>query len=452
MNKTIKYHLITYGCQMNVSDSERIATILGLLNYQSVNNYHLANLIIINMCSVRQSAVDRVYGKIRQIKKDNPKAKIMLTGCILKTDQQKLIKQVDLVFNIKELPQLPQMLNKFWHPTEKNNLPKSYLEIIPRHQNKFSAYVPIMTGCNNFCSYCVVPHTRGQEISRPTNRILSEIKKLINSGYKEIILLGQNVNSYHGKIAEKEINFAQLLQLINNLTSNALPTLDERVNNFWIRFLTSHPKDLSDQLITTISQGEKITKYIHLPAQSGSNKILKKMNRGYTVNYYLDLIKKIRQLIPDIALSTDIIVGFPGETKSDFQQTAKLLRRVKFDMVYIARYSPRAGTASAKMKDNVSLLEKKGREKELTEILQTTALFNNQKYLHKKITVLIDEKKYGNLSGKIINNKWFGRTSTFKKVMIKLAPDHRPTLQIGQWQLVKITQVTPWGLTGVAIF
>ena len=326
----MKYHIITYGCQMNKSDSERIATILENKGYQLAKTESQADLIVINMCSVRQSAVDRVYNKIKNLRGVRPpsaprKLKIILTGCILKQDKKKfaqygeIIKFSDL-FKIKPKPK--------------------YIE----------GYIPIMEGCNNFCAYCVVPYTRGREQYRKESEVINEAKVLIKKGYKKLVLLGQNVNSYP--------NFPQLLEKIDNLPGN-----------FKLAFLTSHPKDFSNELIEVMAKSKKIIKHLNLPVQSGDDEILRKMNRPYTAKQYKDLVKKIRKKIPDIKLSTDVIVGFPGETKKQFNNTAKLFKEIKFNSAYISKYSPRPGTPSFKMKDNVSLEEKKRREKILRNLL-----------------------------------------------------------------------------------
>lgn len=321
----MKYSIITYGCQMNKSDSERIATMLQKSGHKPVKNQNQADLIVINVCSVRQSAMDRVYAKVNKFYKTK---KIILAGCLLESDKKKLKDKVA----------------EFWYPDY-------YFKCRPLYQNKTIVYVPIMTGCNNFCSYCVVPYTRGREKSRPAEKIIKEVKSLIKKGYKEIVLLGQNVNSYNTKhITCNKSTFPKLLRLINNLKGD-----------FQIRFLTSHPKDMSDELIETMTNCQKLIKEIHLPVQSGDNKILKKMNRGYSVSQYKNLIKKIRQAIPSVKISTDIIVGFPNETKKQFQNTVKLCKQIKFDKAYIAKYSPRLGTAAARLKDNISPQEKKRR-------------------------------------------------------------------------------------------
>ena len=320
----MKYFIVTFGCQMNKADSERIAGALEKRGDKRARSVEEADLVVVNMCSVRQSAVDRVFGLVPKLKNK----KTILTGCILKKDKRNLAEYFDEIIDIKE-----------------------FIKSGPKYSEKTRAFVPIMTGCNNFCAYCVVPYTRGRENSRPAKEIIREVKNLVRRGFKEIWLLGQNVNSY-------QYNFPQLLRKINKIQGK-----------FWIRFTSPHPKDFSDDLIKAMAECKKVAKYLNLPVQSGDDKILKKMNRSYTIAQYKNLVKKIRKKIPDINLSTDVIVGFPGETKKQFENTAKLFKEIKYDIAYIAKYSPRPGTAAAKMKDNVSLKEKKRREKVLREIL-----------------------------------------------------------------------------------
>ena len=390
-----KYLLITFGCQMNSSDSEKIALVFESKGYEPALKLEKANLVVVNMCSVRQSAVNRVYGVIEKLKKlasrrSGLKTKTILTGCILKKDKNKFIKLFDQVIDIKDLLK----------------------NIKTQHSDNFSALIPIMTGCNNFCSYCVVPYTRGREISRPLKEIICEIENLVRRGTKEIWLLGQNVNSY-------QYNFPKLLKRINKIPGK-----------FWIRFTSSHPKDFSDDLIKVMKESKKITPYLNLPVQSGDDKILKAMNRPYTVKKYKEIIKKVKKEIPNICLSTDVIVGFPKETKKQFQNTAKLFKEIKYDMAYISQYSPRAGTKGAKLLDNVLTKEKKRREQVLNEILKQTALENNKKYLNKEIEILM------------INNST-GKTETNKTVKINSKKDLS-----GQFIKVKITNALAWGLKG----
>ena len=316
---------------MNESDSERIVSFLKKKGYKSAPNMKGADLIVINACSVRQTAIDRIFGLKSKLKK--LKAKKILTGCVLKSDKKKFREFFDEIMTIKEF------------------LGNNYLSILCS-----STFVPIMTGCDNFCSYCVVPYVRGREISRKPEEIIKEIKNLIKKGYTEITLLGQNVNSYrHG--------FSKLLKKLNSLPGD-----------FKIKFITNHPKDFSDELINTIAKSKKVAKEIHLPVQSGDDKILRKMNRGYTVAQYKNLIKKIRQKIPNVKISTDVIVGFPKETKKQFENTVKLFKQIKFDKAYINKYSTRAGTKASQLKDNVSWDEKKRRWKILNDIVREKSL------------------------------------------------------------------------------
>jgi len=349
----MNYFIITYGCQMNKSDSERIASVLENKGYGGASGINEADLIVVNMCSVRQSAVDRVYGLIPKFKKLREKSasrrtklKTVLTGCILKEDKRKFAKGFDQILKIKDL-----------------------LKYQPKYQNNFRAFIPISNGCNNFCSYCVVPFTRDPLVCRDHKEILKEVENIVKKGFnpirnaisngaREIWLLGQNVNDYTSP-TDSSINFPKLLKMVNDIPGN-----------FQIRFTSPNPKNFSDELIEVIANSKKIAKYLNLPVQSGDNQILKKMNRPYTVKQYKNLVKKIRKKIPDINLSTDVIVGFPGETKKQFKNTAKLFKEMKFNIAYIAKYSPRPGTTAFRLKDNIPLKEKKRREKILREILK----------------------------------------------------------------------------------
>jgi tRNA-2-methylthio-N6-dimethylallyladenosine synthase len=334
----MNYHIITFGCQMNKSDSERIATILKKKSYKPASDINGADLIVVNMCSVRQSAVDRVYGlapKFKKLKEKNPKLKTILTGCILKEDRKKFRK----IFNL------------IWSQ-------RNYFNASPKCEYKPTAYIPISNGCNNFCTYCVVPFTRGPLICRNHEEILEEVKNATQKGFREIWLLGQNVNDYTSP-ADSAISFPELLQMV-----------DDVPGNFQIYFTSPHPKNFSEELINTLAQCEKFAKYLNLPVQSGDNEILKKMRRPYTVEEYKNLVKRIREKIPEINLSTDVIVGFPGETKEQFKNTVRLFNEIKFNIAYIARYSPRPGTVAFQMKDDVPLKEKKRREKILEKLVK----------------------------------------------------------------------------------
>ena len=414
---------------MNYSDAERVATKLEELGYKEASNDKEADLIMLVTCSVRKTAEDRVLGAINNYrkKKSYPKLKkIILTGCMANRPEViKKVDKVDIFMGIKDLNKLPKLLNK---KSEQQKV-ETYFSIKPKYQSSFTAYVPIMTGCNNFCSYCIVPYVRGREESRPPQDIIDEVRDLLSRGYKEIILLGQNVNSYKPPSLDNNIDF-----LINDF-ADLLECLADLPGNFWLSFITSHPKDLSDKLIKLIAKNKKICEYISLPAQSGDNKILKKMNRKYTVAQYKNLVKKIRKQIPGVAISTDIIVGFPGEIRKQFLNTVKLFQNVKFDMAYINQYSPREGTASAKLKDDVPKAEKKQRDKELNNILAQTALEINQKLIGKVLDVLVYQKNK--------NDIWLGKTRTFKIVKFKSKKN-----LLGELVKIKITRAESFGLEG----
>ncbi len=388
----MKYFIKTFGCQMNFSDSERIATFFEQNNFTLADKIDLADLVIFNTCGVRQMSEHKVYGHVHNVFKKrqgefrrkrrcpgvNQRKKIVIvTGCLAhrKEFRKRLEKKVDLFIAIKAFLNLDKSsakqakileliknnkstLNKlarakYYHTLEYDSgCENDYLKIKPKYERKDSALVPIMTGCNNFCTYCIVPYARGREWSRPFNEITDEVRHLADKNYKRITLLGQNVNSYK----DKKITFPILLD-----------TLAKEFPKIEFKFLTSHPKDYSDKLIDVIAQNKNISRQIHLPIQAGSDKILKAMNRPYTQKHYLNLIKKTREKVPEAKISTDVIVGFPGESEKDFQETVKVFKKAKFSEAFINKYSPRPGTASFKLKDNVLLDEKKRRERILRE-------------------------------------------------------------------------------------
>lgn len=384
------YKIIVFGCQMNKSDGERIDAIMNKMGLSLTENEDKANIIIIVACSVRQKAIDRVSGLAYKWQKKRKAGKLqtVLTGCVAKADKIKLNDKFDLILDINDIADLPKLLANM----KPLNI-KDYFHIDPKNSSNFQAYVPIMTGCNNYCSYCIVPYTRGREKSRPAKDILKECRKLIKNGYKEITLLGQNVNSYK----DINYNFPDLLKKIDNIKGD-----------YWLRFVTAHPKDFSNKLIKVVEQGKHITPYVHLPVQSGSDAVLNKMNRKYTVKEYTLIVSKLKKANPSISISTDIIVGFPKESKKDFYNTATLLKNIEYDMAYIARYSPRPHTMASNIKDNVPACEKKKREQTLNEILKKTALKNNEKYIGKIVKVLVEKKN---------KNNFIGKTYTFKTVI-----------------------------------
>ncbi len=413
---TKKFLLLVLGCQMNQADAERIEMILLNLGWKKTDSEREANLIIAVACSVRQSAIDRIYGKARQwqTRRKAGHLQAILTGCVLTKDKKKLGLQFDLIITAKEINQLPEIIE-----SQSVLTTTDYLCLPAHHESTFTAYVPISNGCNNFCSYCAVPYTRGREVSRIAKSIITECQQLVAQGYKEIVLLGQNVNSYQSG----RYNFPKLLTALNKIEGE-----------FWVRFLTSHPKDFSLDLINVLAQGKHLTPYLHLALQSGDNDILKKMNRRYTAEHYQKIITQARKKIKNLTVSTDIIVGFPGETKQQFEHTAELMQMIGFDMAYLNRYSSRSGTAASQLKDNVSKLEKKRREERLNKLLKETALANSQKYLGQTELLLVDGYK---------NGRCFGKTASYKIV----AFSGKKSL-VGQFVKVKIIDAKSFVLSG----
>ncbi len=431
-----KYYLFTLGCQMNQSDAERLGTIFEFYGYEAATNEEEAKLVAVVACSIRQSALDRIYGKF--IKKKKSGQQWILTGCLLDADRAKLSQVFDLVVDLARPEELFKYLKNQRWGFEVNTIGATksladFFRIQPTYSNSFSALVPIMTGCNNFCTYCVVPYTRGREISRHRDEVMAEVRGLVQAGYKEITLLGQNVNSYSDDLLESSSKpaFVRLLEEIN-----ALP------GNFWLRFITSHPKDLSPELIKAVGQLDKLAEYLHLPVQAGDDQILKKMNRHYTAEYYLGLIQELRQAEPGLALSTDIIVGFPGETEKQFLATADLMEKVGYDMAYLAEFSPRAGTGAARLADDVPKEEKKRRKEFLNQILSRSALRRNQELVGQEVEVLVDKIEVEK-SGQVF---CFGKTRTFKTVKFRGTKD-----LIGQFVRIKISRARAFGLEGSSV-
>lgn len=415
---------------MNVSDSERVAAVFEKLKIRQAKDEKTADFIVINACSVRQTAIDRIWGLIKNFEKINQHRRLVtiLTGCLLPEDRRKFEQKFDFVFNIKELSRLESFL-RHRHALVK----EQYFSILPKTADTFRAYVPIMTGCNNYCSYCAVPYVRGRELSRSVEEVLSEIKALAAGGTKEITLLGQNVNSYQPK---DKVNFSRenpfkqcfacLLWEVNQLAGL------ERIN-----FVSSHPKDLRPDVIRALSLPKQVN-YLHLALQSGDNQVLKKMNRRYTAGDFARLIKKVRKVKPDIAIGTDIIVGFPGETRKQFERTLDFYKKIKFDISYNAMYSPRSGTAAAKLLDNVPLAEKKRRWHELQTLMEKIAYEKNQKYVGKTVSVLVDSCQTDYCEG----NSW-----EMKRVRIKPRRDSKP----GEIVAARIDGAKEWILLGRAV-
>jgi len=351
LTMTQKYYIITYGCQMNKNDSEHLSGMMEYNGYQKADSSEDADIVILNTCAVRDKAERKVYGQLNiinhQRKSTNKDQEIWVTGCVSAYDKDKVIKTapfVDKVFPIEEA------------------------RIFPARRNDRSAWISVMYGCNNFCSYCIVPYTRGRERSRTSEDILQEIGDLDFNNYDELVLLGQNVNSYAGLYQGEAITFAQLLDLI----------LDRYPEIKKLGFLTSHPKDISDELIAVVADNKKITRELHFPIQAGDDRILQVMNRGYLRDDYLKLVDKIRKRVPDILISTDLIVGFPGETEAEFQSTVDIVKEVKFYRVNSAAYSIRAGTKAADMEGQISEQEKKRRLNVLNDTIKKYAIVHNK--------------------------------------------------------------------------
>lgn len=400
-------YMHSFGCQQNVNDGEKIKGVLVQLGYGLTDRAEGADLVIFNTCAVREHAEQRVFGNIgalKNLKVANPKMMIAVCGCMV---QQKTvvdkIKQsypyVDIVFGVNGIDQLPHMIGErirtrkkvIMEPAERTEL----VENLPIHRDSsFKAWLPIMYGCDNFCSYCIVPFVRGRERSRSAENILAEFRALIQSGYKEITLLGQNVNSY-GKGLDHPMDFADLLAM-----------LAEEPGDFRLRFMTSHPKDASRKLIDTIATHDKICNNLHLPVQSGSDSILAQMNRKYNVTEYLSLIRYAKERIPEMTFSSDIIVGFPGETEEDFEKTLELVREVGYVQLFTFIYSKRTGTKAAMMPDSTPYSAKTARISKLLDLHEEFAVNFAEKMVGRKVRVLVDGlgKIEGTWSGRLENN------------------------------------------------
>jgi tRNA-2-methylthio-N6-dimethylallyladenosine synthase len=431
-------HVITFGCQQNNSDSEKIMGMLSEMGYTHTDNKVQADLIIINTCCVRENAELKLYGNIgalKQLKADNPKLIIGVCGCMMQQEHavemiRKKYHQVDLIFGTHNVYKLPELLersmNEKYTLIDILNSEGSIIEDIPvLRKETFKAWVTIMYGCNNFCSYCIVPHVRGRERSRMPEDIIREIEGLAKDGCKEVTLLGQNVNSY-GRDLEMDVDFADLIRLVNEISGI------ER-----IRFMTSHPKDISDKLIYTMRDCKKVCEQLHLPFQAGSNEILRRMNRKYTKEEYLNKVIKAKQEIPGVALSTDVIVGFPGESDEDFEETLDVLRQVEFDQVFMFIYSKRKGTPAAEMEDPYSYEYKHRNFEKLVALQNDISRKANEAYMGRTVEVLVEGKSKNDAA------KYTGRTRTGKIVNFGGADGI-----IGKLVNVYVNEIHSWFLNG----
>lgn len=432
-----KYYLKTYGCQMNVHDSEEIAARLESIGFAKVDDLEKADLVILNTCAIRENAHDKLYGflgRCKHVKTSiNKDLIIAICGCMAQEENVcNFIKEkhpyVDLVFGTHNICDLEELLiNK---DNNKQNIEvyscegNVYENIKYSRDSKFKAWVNIQYGCDKFCTYCIVPYTRGKQRSRKSVDIIKEVEELVKDGYIEVTLLGQNVNAY-GKDLNGELNFAELLQKVADTGIKRL------------RFVTSHPWDFTDGMISVIAKNDNIMPYVHLPLQSGSDRILRLMGRRYTKEEYISLFNKIKENVDNVSITTDIIVGFPNETVEDFNETLDVVKTCKFDSAFTFIYSPREGTPAAKMVDEVSLEEKEKRLYELNDLINNYSLLNNKKYLGKVVEVLVE-----GLNEKD-NSKVFGYTDTMKLVNFEGSID-----LVGKLVNVEITDAKSFSLDG----
>ncbi|MEI7603950.1 MAG: MiaB/RimO family radical SAM methylthiotransferase [bacterium] len=463
------YHITTFGCVMNSSDSERVATVAELLGYIPSDSIESAELIIINSCSIRQKAEDRVVGMGKKISslKENKEIITILTGCMAKREKrseevnenkyEKNLKRImpwlDYIVDIKDIHKLGNIIGV------KNEIKaEEYLSIKPKTYNNFTRYIPISTGCNKFCTYCIVPFARGNEIYRPYSEIIDEINDSLKSGVKEIILLGQNVNSWRGyknsneyieskdphrltkiSMPENMLDFADLINDIGNLLDKYIENSGKKV---WLRFTSSHPYDIDNKLIDVVKNHTSIAKQFHFALQSGNNAVLKRMNRHYTIENFIEKCNLIRNCIPGVGISTDIIVGFCGESNEEFQSTVDVVNELAFDQAFISEYSTRKGTVADRVhKDNITNDVKAKRKEILNDILGKGIKVRNQEMLNQEYEVLIYKKnKLG----------YVGRTESSKDVIISslLKEIDSP---IGKFVRVKIISCNDWSLTGELI-
>lgn len=445
--KNLKYNILTMGCQLNENDSEKLCGMLEKMGYIKTDNIKEADLALFNTCCVRENAEERLFGKLGELKKLKEEKGIIIAigGCMMQekhiTDK---IKQsypfVDILFGTHTLHKFPEDLYKVLEQKRKQediiDIDGEIYEGIPiKRDSKIKASVTIMNGCNNFCSYCIVPYVRGRERSRQPRDIINEVRELAEKGYKEITLLGQNVNSYLRVEREKKIEFEQYEGV------NSFATLLKAINKMQgierIRFVSPHPKDFTDDVIEAIATCDKVCKLVHLPLQAGNTKVLKEMNRKYTKEQYLALVEKMKANIPNLTLSTDIIVGFPGETEEEFEDTLDVVRKVNFEQVYMFIYSRRVGTPGDRMENQVPEEEKHKRFNRLKELVESQIAVNNQKYIGTIQKVLIE--------GESKNNKEMltGRTDSNKVVVLE-----GPKEWIGTMQSLKIVSEHMWYLKG----
>jgi tRNA-2-methylthio-N6-dimethylallyladenosine synthase len=425
------YKIITYGCQMNVHESEKLAGMLESLDYKQTEDTKKADIIVFNTCSIREGAVSKAFGNIGALKKlkaNNKNLIIAVGGCMTQNKQdaiklKDMFPFVDIIFGTHNLHKFKQYLIDFklnheriFNIWENEQGVPNMTEI--NRSSGFNAWVNITFGCNNYCSYCIVPYVRGRERSRNMQELIKECEGLIKQGYKTITLLGQNVNSYGNDIANPNITFAKLLNAVANLEGD-----------FVVKFMTSHPKDLTDEVIEVIANNKKVSKAVHLPVQSGSNAVLAGMERGYTVEHYLSTVEKLKQKVENLNLSSDFIVGFPGETEEDFKKTCELVERIEFDNIFAYIYSKRNGTKAATMENQVPYDIKNRRVNELLNLQKEITQRNRGKLIGKQIKVLVDSFK---------DNKYYAKTDAGRIVELE-----DKNLELSSFYKAKVLAVEP---------
>ena len=459
----MKYFLLPLGCQMNQSDTERVKTILQGMGFMPTENEDEATILGIIACSVRQKGIDKVYSRIMKWNemKNRKNCITFVSGCILPADRERFLKLFDLVFTMNDLPDLPDMIRQYGIviPTNQQPIANSQQPIVniqrplvplfnkkdkiapsanmdrfwviePDHISEFEAFIPIQNGCNKFCTYCAVPYTRGREVSRKSEDILTELKELVQKDYKIITLLGQNVNSYGLDKKGEEINFAELLRRIGEYGNS----VDKE---FWVYFTSPHPRDMSDEVIEVISQYKCLAKQIHLPIQSGDNAMLDRMNRKHTIDDYRHIIHTIRRLLPEATIFTDIIVGFTGETEEEFENSRKAMEEFKYNMAYIAQYSVRPGAVASTWADDVPKSVKKKRYHILTDELMKHSLVYNQGLVGKTLKVIVNGTD---------RNKAYITGYTEGKIVIRFKSNDKSL--IGKIVNVEVTSATPLSIEG----
>lgn len=444
----MKYFLLPLGCQMNRSDTERVITVLNNMGCEPTDDENTADIIGVIACSVRQKGIDKVYSRILKwnTMKRNRNLITFISGCMLPADRVRFIRLFDIVFTMNELPELPDMIRQYGVMTASSSQIPTEEEIVrqinpsanmdrfwaikPQHISKYEAFIPIQNGCNKFCTYCAVPYTRGREVSRKSDEILTELRQAVEKGYKSITLLGQNVNSYGLDKKGDEMNFAQLLRTIGRYG-------DECGKEFWVYFTSPHPRDMNDEVIEVISQYRCLAKQIHIPIQSGDDDMLQRMNRKHTLEDYRHIINSIRRMLPTATIFTDIIVGFTGETEEEFENTRKAMIEFKYNMAYIAQYSVRPGAVASTWADDVPKEEKRRRYHVLSQELEKHSYLYNKSLIGttQKVLVTGDDRKEGYLTG-----------HTEGKIVIRFkSSDHS---LVGQIVNVEVTSARPLSIEG----